>query len=91
MKKQISRVSLVQNGKLMAAIYFVLSIPFLLIMTLISVYSGGEHMSVPLIVGAALGYAASGFLGAVFGGWIYNLVAARIGGFEFTTVEVGAG
>jgi hypothetical protein len=35
-------------------------------------------------------YTLFGFLFSLFGAWIYNLVAKRIGGFEFQTVEIGA-
>jgi hypothetical protein len=31
----------------------------------------------------------SGFVFTLFGAWVYNVIAARIGGFEFTTAEVG--
>lgn len=27
--------------------------------------------------------------GTLVGAWVYNLVAAQVGGFEFTTVEIG--
>ena len=33
-------------------------------------------------------YTLIGFVFTLVGAWVYNVIAARIGGFEFTTVEV---
>jgi hypothetical protein len=84
-------VSLAQNGKVMAALYLVLSVPLLTILALVSLLGGGQLVALPVVIIAAMLYAAGGFLGTVIAAWLYNLVAARVGGFEFTTVEVEAG
>ena len=34
-------------------------------------------------------YAGTAFLGTLIATWFYNVVAARVGGFEFTTKKVG--
>jgi len=34
-------------------------------------------------------YTLFGFVFTLVGAWVYNLIAARIGGFEFTTAEAG--
>lgn len=91
MKKQIKCVSLVQNAKVVAALYFVISLPMLLLMLAIGGVTNQAEMSMALIVVFVVTYVACGFLMTLFAGWIYNLVAARVGGFEFTTAEVKAG
>jgi len=91
MKKQIVNVSLLQNAKVMAALYFVLSIPFALIMMLPVMTQGGNGMSIFMLVLLPLLYTLLGFVFTLIGAWVYNLIAARVGGFEFTTTEVGKG
>ena len=91
MKKQIKSVSLVQNAKVVAAIYLVLSLP-ILVLTLASgslMNQTGASLGVMLFAAAA--YVVFGFIFALIGGWIYNLVASVVGGFEFTTAEVSNG
>jgi len=91
MKKQIVNVSILQNAKVMAALYFVLSIPFALIMMLPVMTQGGTGMSIFMLVLLPLLYTLLGFVFTLIGAWVYNLIAARVGGFEFTTTEVGKG
>ena len=88
MKKQIKCVSLVQNAKMVAALYFVLSLPMLAIMLAIGGVASQESLSLAIVITFVVTYVAGGFLATLFAGWIYNLVAARLGGFEFTTAEV---
>jgi hypothetical protein len=47
-------------------------------------------VGIAMLVVMPVAYAVGAFIGAAIGAWIYNQVAARIGGFEFTTAEVGA-
>jgi hypothetical protein len=90
MKKQIVRVSALQTSKVMAAMYFVISLPILALSAIPAWLSGqGSTMWFMLILGPVL-YTLFGFLFTLLGAWIYNLVAERIGGFEFTTAEVGS-
>lgn len=91
MKKQIKCVSLVQNAKVVAALYLVLSLPMLLIMLAIGGATNQAGLSLAVVLTFVVTYVAGGFLMTLFAGWIYNLVAARVGGLEFTTSEVGAG
>jgi len=89
MRKQILRVSVVQTAKVMAAIYVVTSLPFVAIMALgfatqLPGVGAGMLVLFPLL------YGVGAFLGSIIAAFIYNLVAARIGGIEFTTAEVGA-
>lgn len=90
MKKQIKCVSLVQNAKLVAAIYLVLSLPMVLVMLAIGGLTNQAGWSLFTIIAFVITYVGSGFLFTLLGGWIYNVVAARVGGFEFTTTEIKA-
>ena len=91
MKKQIKSVSLVQNAKMVAVLYAIMSLPFMAIM-----FAIGDLVNMPglsLVSGLFFvgTYVASGFVFALIGGWVYNLVASMVGGFEFTTAEVKQG
>jgi hypothetical protein len=89
MKKQIVRVSALQTSKVMAVMYLVISLPMLALAAIPAWLSGqGTNLWLMLILGPLL-YTLFGFLFTLLGAWIYNLVAARVGGFEFTTAEVG--
>ncbi|MDL2354867.1 MAG: hypothetical protein QFF03_06395 [Pseudomonadota bacterium] len=93
MKKQIVRVSALQSAKVAAALYLVISVPMCLIMLIPMWLSKGPAPGVPMVMVLLMPvlYTVLGFVFTLVGAWIYNLVAARIGGFEFTTVEVGEG
>jgi hypothetical protein len=90
MKKQIVQVSVLQSAKVMAGIYLVTSIPIGLLMALFMSATSQAGASLAVLIMMPLLYAFFGFLGSLIAAWVYNLVAARIGGFEFTTAEVGA-
>ena len=89
MKKQIVQVSVVQSAKVMAAVYLVTAIPVVILASLFMSAVMPAGVSIALLLVMPVAYAIGAFIGAVIGAWIYNLVAARIGGFEFTTAEVG--
>jgi len=91
MKKQVVSVSILQNAKVMAVLYLVISIPFTLLMIIPTLMGQGQGagFSLAMLVLMPLLYTLIGFVFTLVGAWVYNLVAARIGGFEFTTVEVG--
>lgn len=89
MKKQLIRVAPLQSAKVMAVLYLVLSIPFCLIY-LVMPTMGAPMPWWGLILFPIL-YMVLGFLFTLVGAAIYNLVAAGVGGFEFTTVDVAPG
>jgi hypothetical protein len=89
MKKQIVQVSVVQSAKVMAAVYFVTAIPVVVLAAMFMSAVMPAGVSIAMLIMMPVAYAIGGFVGAAVGAWIYNLVAARIGGFEFTTAEVG--
>ena len=91
MKKRIKSVSLVQNAKMMAFMYLLLSLPMLAIMAVAGSVMNQPGLSLVAMVFFALAYVASGFVFTLIGAWVYNLVASLVGGFEFTTAEVKHG
>jgi fatty acid desaturase len=90
MKKQIVQVSVLQSAKVMAAVYFVTAIPVVVLASLFMSAVMPAGVSIVMLLVMPVAYALGAFIGAALGAWIYNLVAARIGGFEFTTAEVNA-
>ncbi len=86
MKKQVVRVSVLQTSKVFAVLYLALSLPLILLSFLFSPlgsYSPTMMVAIPFL------YALFGFLFTMFGAWIYNLVASKVGGIEYTTVDIG--
>lgn len=91
MRKQIVRVSVLQSAKVAAVLYLVISIPMCLPMLIPALMGhGGAGYSVVMLIVMPVLYTLFGFIFTLIGAWVYNLVASRMGGFEFTTVEVGA-
>jgi len=87
MKKQVINVSAMQAAKVSAVLYFVCSLPLLLVL-MVPALIGQQQFPMLFLVLMPILYAVLGFIMTLIGAWIYNQVAARIGGFEFTTVEV---
>ena len=87
MKKQVVSVSIAQSAKVVAGIYLLISVPAVLIFAAVAVATGQPGSLLMLLLMPLL-YAGLGFLGTAISAWIYNIVAARVGGLEFTTVEV---
>lgn len=85
------RVAPLQSAKVMAVLYLVLSIPFVALVWWMPNPMTGGRLSLPILLCIPLGYMLGGFLFTLIGAWIYNLVAAGVGGFELTTIDVTAG
>jgi uncharacterized membrane protein (DUF485 family) len=92
MKKQIIRVSAIQSAKVAAVLYLVTSLPFLVLMAFSPMFGKGglSGFSTGVMIAIPIGYALAGFLFTCIAAGVYNLVAKMVGGFEFTTAEVGA-
>lgn len=92
MKKQIVQVSALQTAKVAAVLYLVISLPMCLLMLIPAMMSAdpGAGFSVVMLIAMPVLYTVFGFIFTLIGAWVYNMVAKRMGGFEFTTVEVGA-
>jgi hypothetical protein len=87
MKKQIVHVSVLQSAKVMAVLYLVMSLPFAALMAIPAMATGQGYSFGFLILMPVL-YTVIGFVFTAVGAWVYNLVAGKVGGFEFTTAEV---
>lgn len=98
MKLKLKRIAPLQAGKMLAALYGLLSlifVPFMLVFMALGSFAarsqgGANAPTVPLMFGMGLGfmimlplmYTAIGFLGGVVGAFVYNLLSKWIGGFE---------
>ena len=86
MKRRITRLTVLQTGKLLAVLYGFLSmviLPFLLIAMLF----GGAKAVAPTLVMLVL-YPILGFIGGVIIAALYNLASKWIGGLEVTVEAV---
>ncbi len=83
MKTQVISISKLQTSKVMAMLYLVISIPLALVATIPMVMQG-QPVSVAMLLLVPVLYTAIGFAFTFLGAWIYNGIAARIGGIEFT-------
>jgi hypothetical protein len=85
-RKQITSISPLQTAKVFAVLYFVIALPFLLMMLAMPgqkpPFMSGYLLAIPFF------YALFGFVSTLIGAWVYNFVAQYIGGIEFTTQEV---
>jgi hypothetical protein len=90
MKTQIVNVSVLQSAKVAAVFYLVISIPMCLLMLIPAMMGkdSGTGFSVVMLIVLPVLYTLGGFIFTLVSAWIYNMVASRVGGFEFTTVEV---
>ena len=88
MKIQIVNVSVAQSAKVVAVLYTVISLPVLLIMALAGAFQGNLGVVLLAVVIAPLIYGAITFLFAGLGAWLYNAVARRVGGFEYSIKEM---
>ena len=98
MNLKLKRIAPLQAGKMLAALYGLLSlvlVPFMLaFMALGSLAArsqvGANVPALPMMLGMGVGfvialplmYALMGFVFGVIGAWVYNLLAKWIGGFE---------
>lgn len=90
MKKQVTRVSPQQTSKVLALVYFFSSLPFVLFMSLSAALSRKSDDAFPvfLFILMPLLYLIFGYLLTLYGAWIYNHIAKRIGGIELTVMDV---
>jgi hypothetical protein len=91
MKKQITRISPLQTSKVFAGLYFVMTIPFILLFAMM-LMSAPANARPPFfsffILGLPFIYAIVGFIFTLIGAWAYNFIAKYIGGIEYTTLEI---
>ncbi len=88
MQKQITRISPFQTAKVLASLYFVVTIPFVILYAIVSMFMPtGQKLGIVFIVLAPFLYAFFGFVFCLIGAWIYNVVAKMVGGIEYTSTE----
>ena len=91
MKKQLVNISMLQSAKVAGALYLVISIPFIILFTLFTMFRGGLSGffgSLFMMVITPVIYAVVGFVFTLIGAFVYNIVASKIGGFEYVSKEV---
>ena len=88
MKKQLVNISPIQTAKVLAVLYFVISLPFILIMAIPVLMSPASTMPLLVLLAMPFFYLAIGFISTLIGAAIYNLVASKIGGIEVTVRDV---
>lgn len=105
MKLKLKRMDPISIGKMLAALYGLMSLLFVPVMVMFiglgavaSAQSGGEAAPLPFVFGMGLGfllflpliYAAMGFVTGTLGALAYNLLARWLGGFEFEFEDAGS-
>jgi len=85
MKKQIVSISPIQTAKVIAVVYFVFSLPFVVLMSIGMAFSPGPKSSALFFIAAPFIYLVFGFIFTALGALVYNLVASRFGGIEYTS------
>ena len=89
MTKQLIAVSPGQTAKVLALLWFAFTLPLVLLMGLAFFSSNAPHKPpIGFLLLMPVFYAVLGYLFTLYGAWIYNLVAKRAGGIQFTTIEV---
>ena len=90
MKKQIVNISPLQTAKFMAALWFCMSLPLLLFMFFAFLAMPGESKAAfgGMMIFMPILYAVMGFISTLIGAWIFNIIAAKIGGIEYTTKDI---
>ena len=88
MKIRIKHVDVAQCAKMIAGIYFVTSLPVVALLLLLAIMTGKVNIGVGGLILLPFVYALVSYIGGLLGAWIYNLVAGRVGGFEYTAAEI---
>ena len=88
MKIQIVNVSVGQTAKVLAALYVLMSLPFLVVGALFGAFQGGIGVIIIAMVIAPLIYGLVTYLCTGLVAWLYNLVAGRVGGMEYSIKEI---
>jgi len=90
MVQHVKRIGIVQQGKLMGALYFLLGIVAAVCMWAVTAAMPslamsrgfGMGMGVGFLVIAPLIYGVIGFLAGMLVAWLYNICASVVGGME---------
>jgi hypothetical protein len=88
MKIQIVNVSVAQSAKVLAVLYVVMSLPVMLVVAAIGAFGGGLLTALLMLLIAPLIYGVVTFLCTGLVACLYNLVARRVGGLEYSVAEM---
>lgn len=89
MRRQITRVSVGQTSMVIASLYFVVAVVIAVIAFIAVSVTGVNNFSPLLILLFPIIYGIVIWLVFALMLSVYNMVAARIGGVEFESVDVG--
>jgi hypothetical protein len=89
MKKQITRISILQSSKIATILYFILGFLYVLIGIPMIIF-GNDQLRIMGIVYCAMPFlmAGIGFIFFVISAALYNLIAKWVGGMEFEVIDV---
>jgi hypothetical protein len=90
MRRQITRVSVGQTSMVIASLYFVVAVVIAVIAFIAVSVTGANNFSPLLILLFPIIYGVVIWLVFALMLSVYNMVAARIGGVEFESVDVGS-
>jgi len=90
MRRQITRVSVGQTSMVIASLYFVIAIVIAVIAFIAVSVTGANSVSPLLILLFPIIYGVVIWLVLALMLSVYNMIAARIGGVEFESVDVGS-
>ena len=90
MRRQITRISVGQTSKVIASLYFVVAVVIAVIYFVAVSATGTNTLSPMLILLFPFIYGVMIWLVFACMLWVYNMVAARIGGVEFESMDVGS-
>ncbi|MBI3713901.1 MAG: hypothetical protein HY253_13210 [Burkholderiales bacterium] len=88
MKHQITHISPIHIAKIFAILYFAISLPFLIFMEVSMLFSPLHEAPRRFLIAMPIVYGLCGFVVTFVGAILYNFIASKIGGIEFTTREV---
>jgi hypothetical protein len=90
MKTQLTRISPRQSSNVVSAFYALITLPLALtglLMLLLSDNSDNTPVAVFLLLSPIV-YGITAYLMAAVTFWLYNIVAKKIGGIEFSLVQI---
>ena len=82
MVARITEISVMQAGKVMAALYTAFAIVYSPVFILLAIISSDVTALVGLC--GLIIFPIMGFIGGIILAWIYNLIVSFVGGFEVT-------
>jgi hypothetical protein len=96
MTMRISSIGVMQTAKTLAALYALIGIIIGIVAFFVFLFApthsaggGGILTAILALIVIPIFYAVIGFIAIAIAAWIYNVVAEKTGGVEFTATNVG--